>query len=138
FVALHDAHDDKDLRLGGQKQVLIWNREVDDATLPELSPTGVALSAAPAAGAWHCIEFSIDTVARSITTYFEGAPVAGLTLDARPSADVDMQWLRRTDWQPDLRDVRFGWESYGSAANTLAFDDLVIGTARTGCEATVR
>jgi polysaccharide lyase-like protein len=138
FVALHDAHDDKDLRLGGQKQVLIWNREIDDATLPELSPTGVALSSAPSAGVWHCIEFSIDTALPSIATYFDATALAGLTLDGQPSADIDRQWLQRSGWRPELRDLRLGWESYGSAANTLAFDDLVIGSDRIGCEASLR
>jgi hypothetical protein len=133
FAAMHDMREDKDLRLGGQNEVLVWNRESDDATLPELSPTGVMLSAAIPAGAWHCLEWSVDAGRRAISTWLDDKPIAGLTLDAEPTPDVDRQWLRKTDWQPQLIDVRLGWESYGDQANTLWFDDLAIGPARLGC-----
>jgi hypothetical protein len=133
FAAVHDMREDKDLRLGGQKQVLIWNRESDDATLPELSPTGVMLSTALPAGAWHCVEWSINPMTRAIETWFDDKPVTGLTVDAQPTPDVDTQWLRKMDWQPQPIDLRLGWESYGNDANTLWFDDLAIGTSRLHC-----
>jgi hypothetical protein len=133
FVALHDMREDKDLRLGGQKQVVIWNRESDDATLPELSPTGVMASAALPPGDWHCLEWSIDASARNLQTWLDDRPIAGLTADAQPTPDVDTQWLRKADWQPQPIDVRLGWESYGNDANTLWFDDFAIGTARLHC-----
>lgn len=133
FAAIHDMREDKDLRLGGQKQVLIWNRESDDATLPELSPTGVMLSAALPPGDWHCLEWSINPMTRAIETWLDDKPIAGLTVDAQPTPDVDTQWLRKTDWQPQPIDLRLGWESYGNDANTLWFDDLAIGSTRLRC-----
>lgn len=133
FAATHDMHEDKDLRLGGQKQVLIWNRESDDATLPELSPTGVMMSAALPPGEWHCLEWSIDPKARAIETWLDDRPIAGLSADAQATPDVDTQWLRKQDWQPQPLDVRLGWESYGNDANTLWFDDLAIGNTRLRC-----
>ena len=46
---MRDAADgNRDLRLGGQNGALQWNRASDDATLPEQSPAGVALSRAAA------------------------------------------------------------------------------------------
>jgi hypothetical protein len=133
FIAMHDLHEDKDLRLGGQKQVLVWNRESDDATLPELSPTGVMLSAALPPGDWHCLEWSVNPTTRAIETWLDERAIAGLTVDAQPTPDVDTQWLRKTDWQPQPIDVRLGWESYGNDTNTLWLDDLALGTTRLRC-----
>jgi hypothetical protein len=133
FIAMHDMREDKDLRLGGQKQVLVWNRESDDATLPELSPTGVMLSAALPPGDWHCLEWSVNPTTRAIETWLDERPITGLTVDAQPTPDVDTQWLRKTDWQPQPIDVRLGWESYGNDTNTLWFDDLALGSTRLRC-----
>jgi hypothetical protein len=133
FIALHDMREDKDLRLGGQKQVVIWNRESDDATLPELSPTGVMASTALPPGEWHCLEWSIDGQMRTLQTWLDDRPIIGLTVDAQPTPDVDTQWLRKPDWQPQLIDIRLGWESYGNDSNTLWFDDFAIGMSRLHC-----
>jgi hypothetical protein len=133
FLAMRDEHEAMDLRLGGQSQVLIWNRQSDDATLPELSPTGIAASAMPQTDRWYCLEFLIDGQASSLQTWLDGEPLAGLIADSDPSPDVDRQWLRDSDWHPHLSDVRFGWESYGNDANTLWIDDVVLGTSRSGC-----
>jgi hypothetical protein len=133
FAALHDLHEDKDLRLGGQKQVLIWNRESDDATLPELSPTGMMMSAMLTPGTWHCLEWTVNGAARTIETWLDDRAIAGLSADAQPTPDVDTQWLRKADWQPQPIDVRLGWESYGNDANTLWFDDFAIGPTRLHC-----
>jgi hypothetical protein len=133
FLAMHDASVDKDLRMGGQDQVLMWNRESDDATLPAMSPAGTAQSLAPAVATWTCVEFAVDQVARTLRTWVDGAPVAGLVDDGVPTADVDAQWLQGAAWTPRLVDVRFGWESYAGQADTLWFDDVAVGPARIGC-----
>jgi hypothetical protein len=133
FLAFHDQHEDKDLRFGGQSQVLIWNRESDDATLPELSPAGIALSASPSARAWHCLELMIAGKNHELRTWLDGSELAGLVADDTPTPDVDTQWLRKTDWQPTLLDARLGWESYADQANSVWFDDLAIGRTRIGC-----
>src|SRR6185437_16231421 len=119
FLALRDAADgNHDLRMGGQNGALQWNRSSDDATLPEQSPAGVALSVPLPVNAW---------------TWVDGAAVAGLQADGTPTHDVDGQWSARANWRPRLTDLRLGWEAYGEGADTLWFDDVALGTARVGC-----
>jgi hypothetical protein len=135
LLAMKDTADgDKDLRLGGQNQVLMWNRESDDATLPVLSPAGTALSVKPPAGQWLCVEFRVDSANGFMETWVDGAEVAGLHLDGTPTNDVDQQWLNDPDWKPSLADVKLGWESYAGQDLTLWFDDVAFGSERIGCD----
>lgn len=132
FVALKDAGDaGRDLRMGGQNGALQWNRSSDDATLPEQSPAGVALSTPLPTGSWHCVEALVEPQGR-LTTWLDGSVVTGLVADGTPTHDVDGQWLARA-WAPRLTDLRLGWESYGEGADTLWFDDVVVAGTRTGC-----
>ncbi|QGQ18241.1 cellulose-binding protein [Cellulomonas sp. JZ18] len=133
FLAMRDANDGgKDLRMGGQNGALQWNRSSDDATLPEQSPAGVALSRPLPTQQWHCVEALVDSASGRLTTWLDGAEVPGLVADGVPTHDVDRQWYAR-QWAPRLTDLRLGWESYGDGADTLWFDDVVTGTQRTGC-----
>ncbi|RSM55662.1 cellulose-binding protein [Actinoplanes sp. ATCC 53533] len=132
-VALRDANDgNRDLRLGGQNGALQWNRASDDATLPEQSPAGVALSAPLPTGTWNCVEFKVDQGDGTMQTWLNGTSVPGLLQDGVPTHDIDGQWLNRT-WRPALTDLRLGWESYGEGADTLWYDDVAVGTTRVGC-----
>ena len=133
FLAMHDAQTERDLRMGGQSQILMWNREIDDATLPELSPTGIDLSFAPVSNQWHCVEFAVDGPAGELRTWVDGNLIEGLVVDAEPTADIDRQWHRRADWRPALEDLRIGWESYGGDPADVWFDDIAVGTAPIGC-----
>jgi len=133
FVAFGDANTGKDVRIGGQSRILMWNRESDDATLPELSPAGIAQSVSPAPDQWHCIEATVDTVAGTLRTEIDGAVVPGLVVDGTATPDVDAQWLRDGAWRPDLTDLEVGWESYAGQAMTLWFDDLAISPIPIGC-----
>ena len=133
FLTLHDRKSGKDLRMGGQSRILMWNRESDDATLPELSPSGIALSRAPEAKRWTCIEARIDGAAGSLETYVDGAIVPGLVIDQTPTPEIDRQWLRPGKWTAALDNLRLGWESYGSQRMTLWIDDLVVASERPGC-----
>ncbi|MCB9570812.1 MAG: hydrolase [Kofleriaceae bacterium] len=135
FLAMADDGDGADLRMGGQSRILMWNRERDDATLPELSPAGIGLSTAPAPGAWTCVELEIDGAAGTLRTWVDGAEVAGLVVDGAATPDVDRQWLNGGAWRPHLTDLRLGWESYGGQAMTLWFDDVAFGGARIPCDA---
>ena len=134
LLTLKDAVEGKDLRLGGQNQVLIWNRELDDATLPELSPTGTALSVSPPALAWRCVEFHIDESDGQMQTWIDGVDVAGLHQDGVPTPDIDKQWLNKSGWKPDVTDLKLGWESYAGQEMTLWFDDVAVGPTRIGCD----
>ncbi|HYN97063.1 MAG TPA: cellulose-binding domain-containing protein [Pilimelia sp.] len=134
FMALRDDNDGgRDLRMGGQNSALQWNRESDDATLPEQSPNGVALSRALPTGQWNCVEFQVDGSLGHIRTWLNGAEVPGLAVDGVPTRDIDSQWLNKPNWRPALSDLRLGWESYGDGADTLWFDDVAVGSARVGC-----
>lgn len=134
FLAMKDAADNgKDVRMGGQANILMWNRESDDATLPVLSPKGISLSVQPAAQKWSCVEFLVDGNQGFIKTWVDGAEVGGLQVDAASTPDVDEQWLRRANWRPNLMDFRLGWESYGGTDMTLWFDDVALAATRIGC-----
>ncbi|MDT0344017.1 hydrolase [Streptomyces litchfieldiae] len=134
FLAMEDAADGaRDLRMGGQNGALQWNRESDDATLPAQSPAGVALSAPLPVGEWSCVEFQLDSAGGLLETWLNGTSVTGLAVDGTPTHDIDAQWLNRGAWHPDLTDLRFGWESYGEGTDTLWYDDIAVGTTRTGC-----
>jgi hypothetical protein len=132
-VAMQDAADGgKDLRFGGQNGALQFNRASDDATLPEQSPAGVALSAPLPVNTWNCVEFKVDGRDGTIETWLNGTSVPGLLEDGVPTHDIDSQWLNRT-WRPALTDLRLGWESYGSGADTLWYDDVAVSAMRNGC-----
>jgi hypothetical protein len=132
-VAMQDSADgNKDLRFGGQNAALQWNRASDDATLPEQSPAGVALSAPLPVGSWNCVEFKVDGGTGTMETWLNGTSVPGLVEDGVPTHDIDSQWLNRT-WRPRLTDLRLGWESYGEGADTLWYDDVAVAAGRIGC-----
>ncbi|HLU26958.1 MAG TPA: hypothetical protein VKZ65_00870, partial [Glycomyces sp.] len=132
MIAMEDAADSgSDLRLGGQNGALQWNRESDDATLPEQSPNGVSMSRPLPVDTWTCVEFQI--AGGDLSTWVDGALVEGLVVDGVPTHDIDGQWLNRSGWNPSLIDLRLGWESYGSDSDTLWYDDVAFGTERIGC-----
>jgi hypothetical protein len=132
FLAMKDTADGgRDLRMGGQNRALQWNRESDDATLPEQSPVGVSQSVPLSVNQWVCVEFGIS--GSELRTWVNGAEVVGLHADSTPTPDVDSQWLRRGSWRPALANFRFGWESYGNGDDTLWFDDVALAQTRVGC-----
>jgi hypothetical protein len=134
FLAMRDANDgNRDLRMGGQNGALQWNRASDDATLPEQSPAGVALSLPLPTNVWSCVEFMVDGTQGQLRTWVNGTEVAGLVADGTPTHDIDSQWLSRANWRPSLTDFRVGWESYGDGADTLWFDDVALASSRIGC-----
>jgi hypothetical protein len=136
FLAMNDsAHGNTDLRLGAQNGALMWNRQSDDATLPDQSPAGVAQSVVLPTGVWECLELSVDGATGQIHTWFNDSPVPGLTEDGVATANVDDQWLAGSgaSWRPQLTDLKLGWENYSSGDDTLWFDDVVLSTSRIGC-----
>lgn len=134
FMAMTDAaNGGTSLRLGGQNGALMWNRESDDATLPDQSPAGVAQSVPLPVNTWTCVEFEVNEASGDISTWVNGTSVPGLTEDGVPTASVDDQWLSQPGWRPRLTDLRLGWESYGGDTDTLWFDDVALSSARIGC-----
>ncbi len=134
FLTLRDSADNgKDLRMGGQSEIAMWNRESDDATLPSLSPAGIALSIKPTPQQWTCVELMIDQTAGTLTTWVDDQEITGLMVDGEPTPDVDQQWLNKA-WKPVLEDIKLGWESYAGQSMVLYFDDIALAAARIGCD----
>ena len=107
----------------------MWNRESDDATLPELSPTGISLSHAPTTQEWMCISFVLDQETGSLITKLNDVEIEGLTIDETPTPDVDRQWLQqKPDWLPAISNFKLGWESYGGGEANIWIDDVILDT----------
>ncbi|KAF2750072.1 hypothetical protein M011DRAFT_464875 [Sporormia fimetaria CBS 119925] len=133
FITMPDSAQGakKHLRIGGQSKILMYNREQDDATLPDLSPQGIATSAALPANTWKCFEYHVGTDG-SIETWLDGTAVAGLTVGPGVSNPNAGQWTR-SSYKPAITAIYFGWESYGGDANTFWYDDIVVNSTRVGC-----
>lgn len=123
----------KHLRIGGQSKILMYNRETDDATLPDLSPQGISSSTPLPAGTWTCLEYLLGTDG-SVQTWLNNATVAGLTVKSGVTNPNAAQWTR-SSIKPKPTAIYFGWESYGGDTNTFWYDDIVVGSTRVGCGA---
>lgn len=122
---------DKHLRIGGQSKILMYNRESDDATLPDLSPQGIAASTALPTGSWKCFEYHLGSDG-TIETWLDGTAIAGLTSKAGTTNSNAAQW-QRSSYKPKVTGIYFGWESYGGDTNTFWYDDISISSTRVGC-----
>lgn len=121
----------KHLRIGGQSKILMYNRESDDATLPDLSPNGIAASKALPTGAWQCFEYHVGTDG-TIETWLNDVAIDALTLKSGVTNANGAQWAR-SSVKPKITGVYFGWESYGGDTNTFWYDDVAISSTRVGC-----
>lgn len=135
FITMPDSAQaaGKHLRIGGQSKILMYNHESDDATLPDLSPQGIAASTTLKANTWQCIEYHLGTDG-TLETWVGGNPVSGLTSKPNAGSDFNGQW-KRGNIKPKVSAVYFGWESYGGEANTVWYDDIVVDSSRIGCYA---
>ncbi|RDL35958.1 Uncharacterized protein BP5553_06570 [Venustampulla echinocandica] len=133
FITMPDSAQgsNKHLRIGGQSKILMYNRESDDATLPDLSPQGIATSTALPTGSWQCFEYHLGTDG-TVETWLNGNVIAGLTSKAGVPNSNAAQW-QRSSIKPKVTGVYFGWESYGGDANTFWYDDISISSTRVGC-----
>ncbi|CAJ2509367.1 Uu.00g143930.m01.CDS01 [Anthostomella pinea] len=133
FITMPDSNQgtDKHLRIGGQSGILMYNRESDDATLPALSPNGIAASEALPTGTWECFEYHLSTNG-SIETWLNGDAIAGLTSIKGVTNEYNTQWQSNTEI-PSVTGIYFGWESYGGDVNTFWYDDIAVASTRVGC-----
>ncbi|KAM7197211.1 hypothetical protein V8F20_006760 [Naviculisporaceae sp. PSN 640] len=134
FITMPDSAqgNKKHLRIGGQSKILMYNRESDDATLPDLSPQGIATSKALPANSWQCFEYHLGPDG-SIETWLNDSVVPGLTSKPGVSNPNAAQW-QRSSIKPKITAVYFGWESYGGDTNTFWYDDIAISSTRVGCQ----
>jgi hypothetical protein len=131
FITMPDSTTGKHLRIGGQNQILMYNRETDDATLPDLSPAGTAASTPLPAGAFQCFEYHLGTDG-TIETWLNGNAISALQAGPNASSNpYNKQW--GTSYKPKIKGVYFGWESYGGDVNTMWYDDVAVGSSRIGC-----
>lgn len=121
----------KHLRIGGQSKILMYNHESDDATLPDLSPQGIANSKAIPANKWQCLEYHLYPDG-TIATWLNNKPVRGLTYQPTKSKSYTNGW-KNSSPKAKISGVYFGWESYSGDANTLWYDDIAISSKRIGC-----
>nr|OQO15601.1 hypothetical protein B0A51_16755 [Rachicladosporium sp. CCFEE 5018] len=135
FIIMPDAAEatGKHLRFGAMDEILMYNREDNDATLPDLSPQGIASSVGPAAQTWHCLEYHLGTDG-SIETWVDSAAVSGLSTGGS-STNTNNQGWSRAAYTPKISAVYFGWEAYAGAVNTLWYDDIAVSGSRIGCGA---
>ncbi|KAH6676782.1 hypothetical protein B0J14DRAFT_698787 [Halenospora varia] len=133
FITMPDSAQGakKHLRIGGQSKILMYNRESDDATLPDLSPKGIAASTALPTGAWQCFEYHLGTDG-TVETWLNNKTIDGLTAKAGVANANAAQWQKSTI-KPKITAVYFGWESYGGDTNTFNYDDIVVSSSRIGC-----
>ncbi|KAK4170913.1 hypothetical protein QBC36DRAFT_200450 [Triangularia setosa] len=133
FITMPDTAQGskKHLRIGGQNSILMFNRESDDATLPDLSPQGVAASAALPTGTWQCLEYHLGPDG-SVETWLNGKAIAGLTSKPGVANANAAQW-QRSSIKPKVTAIYFGWESYGGDTNTFWYDDIAIAPTRVNC-----
>lgn len=132
FAVMPDsAQGGKHLRIGGQSEVLDYNRESDDATLPDLSPQGIASSVDLPTGSFQCFEYHLGTDG-TIQTWLNGNEISGMTAGPNANNPNDAGWTRQS-YTPDITGVYFGWEAYSGDVNTVWFDDVSIGSSRVGC-----
>ncbi|KEY71785.1 hypothetical protein S7711_06536 [Stachybotrys chartarum IBT 7711] len=136
FITMPDTSlgTNRHLRIGGQSNILMFNRESDDATLPDLSPQGIAASAPLPAGEFQCFEYHVGTDG-TIETWLNGNAISGLQAGPNANNPYGSQWMR-TSYSPRLTGVYFGWESYGGDTNTFWYDDVAISSSRVGCGST--
>lgn len=124
----------ENLRFGGQNQVLMYNRQSDDATMPDMSPQGTAQSVALPTASWQCIEYHLGTDG-TIETWLNSNNIPGLTIHPGTTNAAATQFQAKT-YIPKISGVYFGWESYGGDVNTFWYDDIAIASTRVGCSGT--
>jgi hypothetical protein len=121
------------LRLGFQDDVVAWNAQTSDATLPDMDPQGTSGSVAPAAGTWSCMEFHVDETDGHIELWLDGAAVTGLGYDGTSTQGVDDQWARGGPSPAVPVNLGLGWLGLNDQ-QTVWFDDVALGNARVGCQ----
>ncbi|KAH9210297.1 hypothetical protein DL95DRAFT_308264 [Leptodontidium sp. 2 PMI_412] len=133
FITMPDSAQGskKHLRIGGQSKIMMYNHESDDATLPDLSPQGIATSAALPTGSWQCFEYHLGPDG-TVETWLNDKAIAGLTSKTGVANANAAQW-QRSSIKPKVTAIYFGWESYGGDTNTFWYDDIAVSSTRVGC-----
>jgi hypothetical protein len=134
FLSMATAGGDH-LRLGFQDDVVAWNAQQSDATLPDMDPQGTSMSISPAAQTWGCIEFHVDESTGHVELWENGSsdPVAGLSWNGSSVQGISDQWARGAPSPLVLSTLAIGWLGLNDQ-ETVWFDDVALGGARIGCD----
>jgi hypothetical protein len=121
-------------RMGFQDNVVDWNAQKSDATLPDMDPQGTSQSIAPAAMKWTCLELHIDETNGYLEVWQDdgSSPVAGLSWSGQSLQGVNDQWAHGAPSPPVPTDFGLGWLGLNNQ-ETVWFDDVALGGARIGC-----
>jgi hypothetical protein len=121
------------LRLGFQDQVVAWNAQKSDATLPDMDPQGTSTSVATSPGTWQCIEIHVAEASGHLEFWLDGQSVAGLGYDGGDAQGVDDQWSRGAPSPLVPTSLALGWLGLNDQ-QTVWFDDVALGDSRIGCD----
>jgi hypothetical protein len=126
-------------RLGFQDDVVAWNAQTSDSTLPDMDPQGTSLSVGTSSAtwtSWNCMEFHIDETSGFVEYWLNGSPgvVPGLSYDGGVVQGVDDQWSRGAPSPPVPINLGLGWLGLNDQ-ETVWFDDVALSAdSRIGCE----
>jgi hypothetical protein len=124
------------IRLGFQDNVIAWNAQNSDSTLPDMDPQGTTLSSMTNPNSWDCIEFSVDYKTGDIQFWLNGTTVQGLSFASSQAATqgVNDQWARGGPKVPfAITSFGVGWLGLNNQY-TVWFDDIALAGSRVGCQ----
>jgi len=126
LLANGDVDQGDEARLGGQAGKIAANLSHGDGLSPSPWSMPCALCAdPPASDKWVCVEGLFDVTNQKVAAWLDDVQVV--------KADAAGDWHAASTYPAALKRVGFGWEAYGSVANTVYYDDVAIGAERVGC-----
>ncbi len=89
-------------------------------------------SAPTAEDTWQCVEWRLDPVTNTVTTWFDGDDAGALTASQDQHGGNDVPFVL-----PDVDTVKIGWQLYQGGTTPGRFDlwidDIALSTRRVGC-----
>lgn len=89
-------------------------------------------SAPAVAGTWQCVEWRLDPVTNTVTTWFDGDRDGALTASENAHGGNDVPFVL-----PAVDTVKIGWQLYQSGTAPAGFDlwidDIALSARRVGC-----
>lgn len=121
-----DVDQSDEARLGGQAGKVAANLSQGDGLSPDpFKQPCTPCTDPPASDKWVCVEGLFDGKNKKMAAWIDGVQVV--------KADGPSDWHAASTYPAAFERIGFGWESYGSVANTVYYDDIVIGNERINC-----
>jgi hypothetical protein len=121
-----DVDQGDEARMGGQAGKLAANLSKGDGLSPDPYKMPCALcSDPPASNTWVCVEGMFDVTNQKLAAWVDGKQVV--------KADTTADWHAASTYPAALKRIGFGWEAYGSVANTVYYDDIAVSAERIDC-----